>query len=91
MSGRCRFIFKCRKDHCRKSKGKRNSELGSVQLSQMEKDRILSEQESLHESLEKEAERACQGEFAAQARLSEAQAEIDRREWERGQADVALF
>ena len=63
------------------SKGKRNRELDSVQLSQMEKDRILSEQKNLHEFLEKKADRAFQGEFAAQTRLSEAQAELDRKEW----------
>ena len=45
------------------SKGKRNRELDSVHLSQMEMDRILSEQKNLHEFL---------GEFAAQTRLSEA-------------------
>ena len=35
------------------------------------------EQGSLHEYFEKEAERAFQGDFAAQRRLSEAQVEID--------------
>ena len=42
-------------------KGKRTRDLESVQLSQMEMERILSEQKSLHEYLEKEAERAFQG------------------------------
>ena len=37
------------------SKGDRNQELESVQLSQMEEERILSEQKSLHELLEKES------------------------------------
>ena len=32
-----------------------------------------------------------QGEFAAQTRLSEAQAEIDRRERERRNADIYLY
>ena len=72
------------------SKGKRNRELDSVHLSQMEKDRILSEQKNLHEFLEKKADRAFQGEFAAQTRLSEAQAELDRKEWLRRSADIAL-
>ena len=44
-------------------KGKRNRALESVQLPQMKRDKILSEHKSLHE---KEAERAYQGEFAAQ-------------------------
>ena len=48
-----------------------------MQLSQQEK--ILSERRNLHEYLEKEAERAFQGYFAAQKRLSDAQAEIDRK------------
>ena len=38
------------------SKGKRSRELESVQLSQMEKEKILSEQRSVHEYLEREAE-----------------------------------
>ena len=62
-----------------------------MQLSQMEMENILSEQRSLHEFLKKEADRAFQGEFAAQTRLSEAQAEIARREWERRNADIALY
>ena len=56
----------------------------------MEKEKVLSEQRSLHEYLDKEAERAFQGDFAAQTRFSEAQAELDRREWERRNADIAL-
>ena len=67
-------------------KGKRYRELESVQFSQMENER-----KSFHEFLEKESDRALQGEFAAQTRLSEAQAELDRREWERRNADIALF
>ena len=59
------------------SKGKRNRELESAQLSQMDKEKILSEKKRLHEFFEKEAERALQGQFAAQTRFSEAQAEID--------------
>ena len=42
------------------SNGKRNRELESVQLSQMDKEKILSEQRSLHEYVEKNAERAFQ-------------------------------
>ena len=72
------------------SKGKRNREMESVQLSQMEKERILSEQKSLHVYLEQKADHACQGECAARTRLSEAQAELDRRQWERRNADIAL-
>ena len=70
--------------------GERDREFEIVQLSQMEKEKILSEQRSFHEYLEKGAERAFQGKFEAQKRLSEAQAEIDSREWERRNADVAL-
>ena len=54
-------------------------------------EKILSEQRSLHEYLEKEAERAIQGEFAAQTRSSEFQAEMDRREWEKRYAEDALY
>ena len=63
-SNRCRIV-------------ERNRELESVQLSQMEKERILSEQKSLHEFLEKKADLPFQGVLAAQTRLSEAQAESD--------------
>ena len=43
------------------SKG--NRELECVQLSQMEKERILSEQTSFHDFFEKKADRAFQGEL----------------------------
>ena len=57
----------------------------------MEKDRILSEQKNLHEFPEKKVDRAFQGKFAAQTRLSDAQAELDRKEWWRRSADIALY
>ena len=60
-------------------------------FSQLEKEKILSEPRSNHEYLDKKADRAFQGEFAAQTRLSEAQAELDRREWEWRNADIALY
>ena len=60
-------------------KGERNRELESVQLPGMAaKDYV--ELKSLHEFLEKEPDQAFRGEFAAQTRLSEAQAVLDRRE-----------
>ena len=55
----------------------RDREFESAQLSQIEKERVLPEQRSPHEYLEKEAERAFRGEFEGQKRLSEVQAEID--------------
>ena len=77
--------------HVQVSKGRSSRDLESVQLSEMEKERILSEQKSIHEFLEEEADQAFQGEFAVQMRLLEAQAELDRREWERRNADIALY
>ena len=65
-------------------KGKRDREFGSVSFSQHEQER------NLHEYLEKLAERALQGECAAQNRLSEAEVEMNRRSWERRNSDVAL-
>ena len=50
----------------------------------------MSEQRDTHEFLEKKADHAFQIECAAQARLSEAQSELDRREWRMQNADVAL-
>ena len=72
------------------SKGKRVRDLESVQDSQMERERILSAQRGIHDFLGMEADHGFQGECAAQTRLSEAQSELDRREWERRNADLAL-
>ena len=77
------------KIHCRKIKEIENRRVWN--FLQLEKYRILPERKSLHEDLEKEAERTFQGECAAQKRLSEAQVEVDRREWERRNADIALY
>ena len=49
-------------------KGKRNGELENVQTSQMENEKILSDQRTLHGYLEKKARSASQGECAAQRR-----------------------
>ena len=50
----------------------------------------MSEQRDTHEFLEKKADHAFQIKCAAQTRLSEAQSELDRREWRMQNADVAL-
>ena len=81
-------VFKLQGNSCRKVK--RNRELESVQDSQMERERILSEQRNIHDVLEKKADQAFRGEFEAQTRLSEAQSELDRREWKMRNADIAL-
>ena len=47
----------------------------------MERERILSEQRDIHDFIEKRVDHAFQGECAAQTRLSEAQSDVDRREW----------
>ena len=73
------------------SNGKRNRDLESVQDSQMERERILSERRDIREFLEENADHAFQGECAAQTRLSETQSELDRREWRMRNADVALY
>ena len=56
----------------------------------MNKKELLSERKNLHEYLEKEAERALQGECTAQKRLSEAEVEMDRKSRERRNSGVAL-
>ena len=61
------------------SKGKRDREFESLQLSQMDKEKILSAQRSLHEYLEKKAERA----FKESLQF--------RREWEMRHADITLY
>ena len=73
------------------SKGKRNRDLESVQDSLRERERFLSEQRDIHDFPEKKADRAFQGECAAQTRLSEVQFELDRREWRMHNADIALY
>ena len=53
--------------------------------------RTLPERRIFHAFLEKKAELAFQGECIAQKRLSEAEAEMDRRSWwEQRNSDVAL-
>ena len=53
-------------------------------------ERILSEPRDFHDFLEKEADHVFHGECPAQTRLSEAQTEKDKREWEVRDADIAL-
>ena len=73
-------------------KGERNLDLESVQLSQLDKERILlSEQRDIHHFLEKTADHVFQGEFAAQTRSSEAQSDLHTREWKMRNADIALY
>ena len=42
-------------------------------------------------SLKRKLIKLFQGEFAAQTRLSDAQADLDRREWDRRNADIVLY
>ena len=56
------------------SKGKRNRDPESVQDSQMERARILSEQRDIHDFLKKKADHAFQGEFV---KLCNALSELD--------------
>ena len=65
------------------SKGKKDRDLESAQT--------LSERRNLHLSLERKAEFAVQGECAAQKRSSEAEAEMDIRNWEQRNADIAGY
>ena len=58
--------------------------------SQLEREKILSEQREIHNFLERKADLTFPGECAAQTRLSEAQSELDRREWKMQSADRAL-
>ena len=71
-----------------KTKSSRDS--GSAQGSQTEREKILFEQRDLHNSFERKADQAFQGECAAQTKLPEAQSELDRREWKMSNADRAL-
>ena len=62
---------------------KKDRDLESVQT--------LSEGQNLHVYLEQKAEMAVPGECAAQRRLSEAEADMDKRNWEQRSADIALY
>ena len=64
------------------SEGNRNRDFGECADSYVKRKRILSEQRALHEFLERNA---------AQARSSEAQSELDRKEWIMQNADIAPF
>ena len=64
------------------SRGKRDRDLESAQT--------LSERRNLHAHLEQKVELAVPGECAAQKRLSGAEAEMDMRNWEPRNADIAL-
>ena len=70
-------------------RGKKDRDFGCV--SQHDKERMLSERKNLHEYLEKEAERALQDECTAQRGVSEAEADMDMRNWEERNSDVALY
>ena len=69
---------------------KRNRELESV-CNFLPRKEFCPHRNCVHEFLEKKPDQAYQGEFAAQTRLSEAQAESDRRECEMRNADIALY
>ena len=56
----------------------------------LEREKILSEQKEIQNLLERKADQAFRGERAARTRLSEAQSELDRREWKMQSADRAL-
>ena len=60
-------------------KGKRDRDYGRMLHS--ERERFPSEEENLHDYLEKEARRALHGECMARRRLSEGVVEMDRRSW----------
>ena len=57
----------------------------------MEREGILSEQRDIHDFLEKKVDHAFQGECAAQTRLSEAQSELDRREWRMRNVELLIL
>ena len=65
------------------SRGKRDRDKDSA--------KSQSERHSLHVYLEQKAELAVHGECSAQRRLSEAEADMDVREWEKRSSDSALY
>ena len=64
------------------SRGKRDRYLESAQT--------LSEWRNLHAYFEQEVELAVQGKGVAQKRFSEDEAEMDKRNWDQRDADIAL-
>ena len=63
------------------NKRKSSRDFDVVRDSQLERENILYEQREIHNFLERKADQTFLGECAAQTRLSEAQSELDRREW----------
>ena len=64
------------------SKGKRDRDQNVVHS--------LRDRENIHKIVERKAELAVQGECEAQRRLSEAEADMDIRNWEERNSDIAL-
>ena len=65
------------------SRGKRDRDFESVQT--------LSERQNLHVYLKHKAEMAVRGGCAAQRRFSAAEADMDIRNWEQRNSDIALY
>ena len=65
------------------SRGKRDRDSNVVQK--------LKDREDLHKFLERNAEFAVRGEKSAQKRLSEAEAAMEIRNWEKRNSDIALY
>ena len=65
------------------SRGKRDRDLASVQT--------MSERQILHAHLEQKTDLAVRGECVAQKRLSEAKAEMNIRNWEQRNSDIAQY
>ena len=82
--------FQVSGNFCRKVKEIENTKVCKIDF-QTERERILSERRDIHDFLEKKADHAFQGECAAQTRFSEAQSELDRREWRMRNADIVLY
>ena len=88
-SGRLERFFQASGNCCRKVK--RSRDLESVQDSQTERERVLSDRRDIHDFLEKKADHVFQGECTVQTRLSAAQSELDTREPRMRNADTALY
>ena len=89
IEARCESAFKHREIDDAKSQKQKNQVETQVACTVPKWN--LSEQRDLRNFLERKPDQAFQGECVAQTKLSEAQSELDRREWKMQNADRALY
>ena len=81
--------FQVSRDRCRKVKEIANRR--ACNFHKWTRKEFCPNRKAFMNSLKRKQIQLFQGEFAAQTRLSDAQADLDRREWDRRNADFVLY